>query len=64
MHALMPIPEKFRDLPLPPPSRGYDWLPFTPFLLLHVAVFGALWTGTSWVDWIAARCCTSCGCSR
>jgi hypothetical protein len=53
MHALMPIPEKFRDLPLPPPSRGYDWLPFTPFLLLHVAVFGALWTGTSWVDWVA-----------
>ena len=53
MHALMPIPEKFRDLPLPPPSRGYDWLPFTPFLLLHVAVFGALWTGTSWVDLVA-----------
>jgi stearoyl-CoA desaturase (delta-9 desaturase) len=53
MHALMPIPEKFRDLPLPPPSRGYDWLPFTPFILLHVAVFGALWTGTSWVDWVA-----------
>ena len=53
MQQRMPIPEKFRDLPLPPPSRGYDWLPFTPFILLHVAVFGALWTGTSWVDWVA-----------
>ena len=53
MQQPMPIPEKFRDLPLPPPSRGYDWLPFTPFLLLHVLVFGALWTGTSWVDWVA-----------
>jgi len=53
MQQPMPIPEKFRDLPLPPPGRGYDWVPFTPFLLLHVLVFGALWTGTSWVDWVA-----------
>ncbi len=53
MQQRMPIPEKFRDLPLPPPSRGYDWVPFTPFLLLHVLVFGALWTGTHWVDWVA-----------
>jgi stearoyl-CoA desaturase (Delta-9 desaturase) len=51
MHSPMPIPEKFRDLPLPPPSRGYDWGPFAPFILLHVAVLGALWTGASWVDW-------------
>ena len=53
MQQRMPIPEKFRDLPLPPPSRGYDWVPFTPFILLHVLVFGALWTGTHWVDWVA-----------
>lgn len=53
MHRTIPIPEKFRDLPLPPPSSGYDWLPFTPFIVLHVAVFAALWTGTSWVDWVA-----------
>jgi len=52
MHASMPIPEKFRDLPLPPPSAGYDWVPFTPFFLVHVLVFGALWTGTSWADWV------------
>jgi stearoyl-CoA desaturase (Delta-9 desaturase) len=45
------IPEKFRDLPPPPPGRGYDWVPFTPFLLVHLAVFGALWTGATWVDW-------------
>ncbi len=51
MHSPMPIPERFRDLPLPPPSQGYDWMPFIPFIVIHLLVFGALWTGTTWVDW-------------
>ena len=51
MHSPMPIPEKFRELPFPPPSRGYDWGPFIPFIVIHFLVLGALWTGTSWVDW-------------
>ncbi len=51
MSSPMPIPERFRDLPLPPPSEGYEWGPFIPFIALHFLVFGALWTGTTWVDW-------------
>lgn len=47
----IPIPEKYRHLPPPPPSRGYEWLGLGPFLALHLLPLGALWTGTRWQDW-------------
>jgi len=47
-----PIPEKFSRLPLPPPHRGYDLIGFLPFILVHVACFGALWTGARPIDWV------------
>jgi stearoyl-CoA desaturase (delta-9 desaturase) len=29
----------------------YEWLGALPFILLHLAPLGALWTGTNWQDW-------------
>jgi stearoyl-CoA desaturase (delta-9 desaturase) len=46
------IPEKFSRLPLPPPGTGYDFIGFLPFVLVHVACLGALWTGARPIDWV------------
>lgn len=51
MQALPAIPERFRDLPLPP-GREYEWFTFLPFIAMHLVCFGALWTGAGWVDWL------------
>lgn len=51
MQALPAIPERFRDLPLPP-GREYEWFTFIPFIAMHLVCFGALWTGAGWVDWL------------
>ncbi len=47
----VPIPDKFRDLPPPEPTR-FDIPSITPFLALHLLPFAALWTGTRWQDWV------------
>lgn len=52
MHSPVVIPERFKDLPPRAPSRGNDWLFFTPFLALHVLPFLAIWTGTNPIDWV------------
>lgn len=31
--------------------RDYDWVGSLPFVLMHLAPLGALWTGTRWQDW-------------
>ncbi len=47
-----PIPEKFRDRPLPGPrTRGYQWLGTMPLVLAHVACLAVLYTGATWQDW-------------
>ncbi len=46
------IPERFANLPLPEARRGFGWIGFLPFLGVHVACFGALWTGTTARDWV------------
>jgi stearoyl-CoA desaturase (Delta-9 desaturase) len=35
-------------------EHRYEWLATIPFILIHLAVFGAIWTG---VTWQAAACC-------
>ena len=30
------------------PRRSYDWTGIIPFVLCHVAVLGALWSGVTW----------------
>jgi len=52
MQSPITIPTRFRDLPPPPPSRGYEWVLFAPFLILHIVPFAAIWTGTRPIDWI------------
>ncbi len=52
MNVRPTIPEKFSHVPLPPPSAGYDLVRFLPFMLVHVACFGALWTGARPIDWV------------
>ncbi len=49
--------------PLPPPPaprlvarkarrlRDYEWGATTPFVIMHLVPFAALWTGTVWQDW-------------
>lgn len=32
----------------------YEWLSLIPFVAVHLAAFGALWTGARWQDW---TCC-------
>ena len=32
----------------PRPRHRYDWMAITPFVLCHVAVLGALWSGVTW----------------
>ena len=51
MNTPPPIPERFSRLPLPEPHRGYDLVPFAPFILVHLACLGALWTGARPIDW-------------
>ena len=31
--------------------REYQWAGAAPFIAVHLAVFGALWTGARWQDW-------------
>jgi stearoyl-CoA desaturase (delta-9 desaturase) len=45
------IPERFAHLPLPEADRGVDWMGFAPFIAVHLACFGALWTGARPIDW-------------
>lgn len=52
MNSRPTIPEKFSRLPPPPPSAGYDIPRFLPFILVHVACLGALWTGARPIDWV------------
>ncbi len=52
MQALPIIPEKYRDKALPPPRRAYELITFIPFITMHVACLGLLWTGARPIDWI------------
>ena len=52
MQPPIAIPERFAHLPLPAADRGVDWVGFSPFLMVHLAPFAALWTGARPIDWI------------
>lgn len=52
MQALPTIPERFRDLALPPAKRAYEFFTFLPFITMHVVCFGLLWTGARPIDWV------------
>jgi stearoyl-CoA desaturase (delta-9 desaturase) len=51
MEAPPEIPEKYSDLALPAPRRPYELFTFLPFIGVHVACLGLLWTGARPIDW-------------
>ena len=45
--AAAEAPRRWRILPPPRRKEGYEWVGMLPFVAVHLAVFGALWSGVT-----------------